>query len=324
MNLDMGRPKTVYLDLPPRMTARRLKSGKVLFYYQSGRTKLPLGADLAQARLLWAQYENGAECSTAFKALAERYRTEILPKKALKTRKIQGPQVDLLIEAFGKFPLDAIEPKHVREYIDRRTAKVAANREIALLSHFWNWAREIGATAKANPCAGVRKNREVSRGRYVTNEEFSATYEIANRPVRDAMDLALLTGQRVSDVLKMTLQDIADGCLWVVQAKTGARLGIRIEGRLKDVLERIQTREGKVASIHLVHDDNGQRVPIWRLQQWFKAARTSDWQFRDLRAKAATDSPDLKSAQNLLGHRQETTTAAVYRRVRGNKVSPLK
>lgn len=48
----------------------------------------------------------------------------------------------------------------------------------------------------------------------------------AHYTVADAMDLALLTGQRLADVLKIKRVDIRDGALWVVQNKTGARLGV--------------------------------------------------------------------------------------------------
>lgn len=39
---EVGRRKWVWLDLPPRMKARRLSSGKVLYYYQAGGKQIPL------------------------------------------------------------------------------------------------------------------------------------------------------------------------------------------------------------------------------------------------------------------------------------------
>jgi len=44
------------------------------------------------------------------------------------------------------------------------------------------------------------------------------------------MDLLLHTGQRPSDVLKATHQDIRDDVLWFVQGKTGRTDRVRIEG----------------------------------------------------------------------------------------------
>lgn len=318
--MDMGRPKKY--QLPPKMTARTLKSGKVLYYYQSGGKKIPLGSDLIAAKKEWLKLDT-PERENGFRTVAERYRKEALPLKSYKTQKDQDGQLDHLIEAYKEFSLDDIEPQHVRQYLDKRTAKVSANREIALLSHLWNWARQRGLTDRPNPCTGVDKNKETARERYVTDDEYRAVYKRADQTLKDAMDLAYLTGQRPSDVLKMTRQDIRDGCLWVRQDKTKAKLRIEVTGELKAVIDRVSKRE--VPSMFLVADESGQRVTIWSLDKRFaKAKGDADWQFRDIRAKAATDSETLKGAQQLLGHASETTTADVYRRVKGDRVKPLR
>ncbi len=57
--------------------------------------------------------------------------------------------------------------------------------------------------------------------------------------VIDAMDLELLTGQRRADVLKLKRTDIRDGALWIIQNKTGARLGIEITGELSAIITKI-------------------------------------------------------------------------------------
>jgi integrase len=63
------------------------------------------------------------------------------------------------------------------------------------------------------------------------------------------MDLALLTGQRPADVLKIKRTDIRDGALWVVQNKTGARLGIEVTGELAKLIERINSRPRAAISV---------------------------------------------------------------------------
>jgi integrase len=99
-------------------------------------------------------------------------------------------------------------------------APVRANREIALLSHVWNMAREWGYTAKENPVKGVRKNKEKPRDFYADDAVWSAVYAAACVELQDAMDLNYLTGQRPADVLKMRLADIKDGAIEVQQNKT--------------------------------------------------------------------------------------------------------
>lgn len=46
-----------------------------------------------------------------------------------------------------------------------------------------------------------------------------------------------------ADVLKLKRTDIRDGALWIVQNKTGARLGIEITGELAATISRINERD---------------------------------------------------------------------------------
>lgn len=120
-----------------------------------------------------------------------------------------------------------------------------ANREKALFSHIFNKAREWGYTTAPNPCQGVKGSKETGRDRYVTNDEFEKGKAHAHFTVVDAMDLALLTGQRPADVLKIKRTDIRDGALWIVQNKTDARLGIEVTGELAAIIESPATQRAQ-------------------------------------------------------------------------------
>ncbi len=234
-----------------------------------------------------------------------------------------------LLRVFGHRPIDLIAPMHIREYLDIRgqAAKVLANREKALFSHIFNKAREWGYTTAPNPCQGVKGFKETGRDRYVTNEEFEKVRSIAHFTVVDAMDLALLTGQRPADVLKLQRTDIRDGALWIVQNKTGARLGIEITGELAAVIERINGRSRTAISAYLIQDEKGQPLSQYALRSRFDKARTLakvSFQFRDIRAKAATDTGDLAHAQKLLAHRNRDMTEHYVRARLGDRVRPLR
>ena len=114
-------------------------------------------------------------------------------------------------------PIDAIRPKDIADYLRVRgeSSTVQANREIAVFSTLFNHAREWGYTEAKNPVRGVRKHREKPRDRYVTDAEFQAVYQHAHTTLRDAMDVALLTGQRPADVLNMKRVDVREGALWI-------------------------------------------------------------------------------------------------------------
>lgn len=325
----MGRRRQSNYDDPPRFH----KKGKT-WYHVSGtspRVWTRLSSDRAEALRLWAQREGAREDDSTklFSVVAKRYVREVYPTKSARTQRDNDKELVNLLKVFAHVPIDAIQPMHIREYLDIRgqVAQVRANREKALFSHIFNKAREWGYTAAQNPCQGVRGFKETGRTRYVTDAEFDQVKAHAHHTVVDAMDLALLTGQRPADVLKIKRTDIRDGALWVVQNKTGARLGIEITGHLAQVIERINQRPRKAISPYLIQDENGQPLSQFALRSRFDKARTLakvDFQFRDIRAKAATDTGDLAHSQKLLAHKNRDMTEHYVRARRGELVKPLR
>ena len=333
MTPEMGRPKTAYPNLPPRMTARTLGSGKVLFYYTGNGRKEPLGPDLNRALHRYADLEtNDAPGGATFLKVSDEWEAAALhvgKGGAPRAKATQDSYRSTLIElraAFGKALLSQIRPMHISQYLERRSSKIMANREVQVFSIIWNWCRKTGRTDDPNPALGIERNRERPREKYIDEQEYRAIWERSPSFLRDAMDLALLTSQRPSDILKMTRQDIRDSHLWLKQNKTGARIGVSIEGELKSVIDRILSADRPARSlVYLVADDKGQRVTLKRLEEAFRKARLSpDTQFRDLRAKSISDTDGLREASQRAGHANEVITASVYRRVKGLKVKPLR
>ena len=325
----MGRRRQSNYDDPPRFH----KKGKV-WYHVSGtlpRLWTKLSSDRAEALRLWAQRESVPEDDSTklFSIVAKRYVKEIFTSKSIQTLKDNDKELANLLKVFAHMPIDAIAPMHVREYMDIRgqAAKVRANREKALLSHIFNKAREWGYTGLQNPCKGVKGFKETGRSRYITDAEFDLVKTHAHFSVIDAMDLALLTGQRPADVLKLKRSDIRDGALWIVQNKTGQRLGVEVTGELAAVIARIAERPRRAISAWLIQDENGQRLTQFALRSRFDKARTLakvDFQFRDIRAKAATDTGDLAHSQTLLGHKNRDMTEHYIRSRVGERVKPLR
>ena len=114
---------------------------------------------------------------------------------------------------------------------------------------------------------------------------------------------------------------------WIVQNKTGARLGIEVTGELAAVIARISERPRRAISAWLVQDENGQPLTSFALRSRFDKARTLakvDFQFRDIRAKAATDTGDLAHSQKLLAHKNRDMTENYVRSRIGERVKPLR
>ncbi len=324
---------------------RRLRAGKTWYYYDFGgkpRREQPLGCDYGLAIKKWAEIEReGVEKPRAvitFRYVADRYRAEVVLTKAKRTQKDNSAELTKLLAFFNDppGPLEAIEPQHVRQYLRwRNTAPVRAAREKALLSHIWNWARNQGYTSLPNPCAGVRSEKSRGRDVYIEDTEFVAIWEHATQPLRDAMDLAYLTGQRPSDVLAFDESDIRDGELHIRQGKTDVKIRMCVSDELAAVLERIKIRKQNYSgcSTALVVNKHGRRVSLAILQRhWVDARKAAGFsaalQFRDLRAKAGTDktdsSGDLRQAQQQLGHSSVVMTEHYVRTRRGSKVTPTR
>ena len=162
------------------------------------------------------------------------------------------------------------------------------------------------------------------------------------------MDLAYLTGQRPADVLSMRAADCDENYLQVAQLKTSKKL--RIELRHDDKLNQlgilvkkllIQRRERGVRNPYLITTQDGRAVTASMLRLRFDDARRAainnalegqdrglaeqirQFQFRDIRPKAASEIKDFTQASRLLGHSDKRITDTVYRRI-GEIVQPTR
>jgi len=333
----MRQKSTANRDLPPRMIRRchKRKSGKTwIGYYYNGRD---------------AEGKRKAIPSPAhlMDRLFEEYEAKVIPKLTKGTQDDYQKGLRQLKKAFTGAPLNAMTPQVIAQYRDARKAKVRANREIALLSTMFTFAREWGLTDKANACFGLRRNKETPRDFYAGEIVWNAVYERAPQELKDAMDLAYLTGQRPADVLKVATTDLNAGFLMVKQGKTSKKLRLRLEDEgvvsglsafINDLQERRNINGIKTST--LITNTSGLRISQQMLRnQWdearenaaIKAGANGDtalavlirqFQFKDIRPKAASEI-ELTHASRLLGHSTEEITKKVYRRV-GEIVKPTK
>lgn len=324
----------------PRFRTRK-RGGATYYFYDHGgkpRKETPLGKDYGLAIKRWAEIEHATALPppavVLFRHVADAYTREVIPHKAPRTQRDNLIEMAKLREFFDDppAPLDAITPGDVQDYMRwRKAAPVRATREKALLSHLWNWARAERYTTLPNPCAGI-KGATAGRDAYIEDDAFLAIWTAGDATLRDAMDLAYLTGQRPADVLRATEMDVRGGALHFRQAKTGAKVRVEVTGALEGVLARIRTRKAgfKVHCTRLVVNRYGRPVGVNAISRHWaaacEAAGVEGYQFRDLRAKAATDteeaSGNLRDAQRQLGHASLRMTEHYSRNRRGARVMP--
>lgn len=266
--------------------------------------------------------------------LFNRYQAEILPKKAESTRKDQARQLQRLHKVFGAMDPRDLRAPHVARYRDlrARTAPTSANRELDLLSHVCTMAVEWGAI-DAHPFERLRKIQRPPRQRYVTDEEYAFVRSLASPMIQCVMDLALLTGLRRGDVLRLQRKHITDAGIEIRTGKTGAALLFESTPALKKVVDDALALPPQVRQF-VVCNRKGKAYTkngfdsVW--QRLMKKAtdpareqHVKRFEFRDLRRKSASDEADELVASQRLGHTSVGITNRVYR-VKAKKVRPLR
>lgn len=341
----MGRKPTTNLNLPPHMR-RRVRGNRVHYFFDTGakpRKEISLGKDFIAALAKYAELNSNEKIKApTFGDAIARYKKDEVPKLAKNTQKIFRYDIQHVEAYFQTAPLDQIRPVHIRKFLDKHKDKpTTANRCKRLFSNIFNHARGWGYTDAQNPCEGIRGHSLDKRTVYVSDDLFNAVYEHASQPLRDAMDLAYLTGQRPGDTLLMSDDHILDGHLIIQQEKTKQLLRIVISGKLKLTLKRIQKRKEKFSIVTnaLLVNEYGKKMTAAVLRNHFTEARKlaivanpdseqaiKNFWFYDLRAKAADDTSDIRGVQaasDLLGHDSVKTTKRHYLR-RGKVVNPTK
>ena len=136
------------------------------------------------------------------------------------------------------------------------------------------------ALAVKNPIAKVKRSR-------LSIEQWKMIFESAGSLppcAQNSMLLALVTGQRIGDIVEMKFSDIWDNHLHVTQNKTGMKLAIPLNLKcdaigltLADVISKCRDR---VVSPYLIHHVKhhaygkaGSHVPEKTISRYFKEAR---------------------------------------------------
>lgn len=317
----MGRHKRSNSHLPPRL---RLKHGG--YYHvatiEKKQTWVFLSRDISQALTTWAQREGHDKSGDTVAQAVNRFTAEVIPAKAAATQRDYFRYSAKIKRVFGDNRLCDIQTKDVARYLDERTAKIEANREISFLSSVYTKAIRWG-WCSINPCRGVARNHEAKRRRYLEDPEIETLRAQAGETVRAILDLALLTGMRKKDLLKLHLNDLRADGIFVQQSKTGKRQIFEWTIALREVVDRAKALRRRVGTVYLFATREGQPYTasgfdsMWR--RVVKKTGLDDVRFHDLRAKAGSDA---SNASELLGHDDPRTTAR-YRRA-PTKVRPLK
>jgi integrase len=118
-----------------------------------------------------------------------------------------------VLPVWGDRPLAEIQRRDVLKLLERKadTSPVMANRLLALVRRFFNWAVEVDLL-KDNPAAGVKApNKEKSRDRVLSDGELRMVWNATDdmgKPFGPITQLLILTAQRRDEVVSMRWSEI--------------------------------------------------------------------------------------------------------------------
>ena len=160
-----------------------------------------------------------------------------------RTRRDYIKQIKRIERAFGDFPIKALnDPRSRSVFLDWRdklaqTSLRQADYAYGTLARILSWAHNRGLITK-NPCSKAGKLYHGSRVHKIWDDEDIARFLRTAPPyLRLAMLLAVNTGQRQGDLLRLPWSAYDGATIKLRQRKTGAYVSIPVADALKTALD---------------------------------------------------------------------------------------
>ena len=315
----------------------------VIQYRSKGRTRrLTLGPHGAlmpdrarrKAAKLLAEAHDGGDPAVTIRSVAKSITVADLAKRFVaqhaelkkKPASVRNDRLNLrlhVLPRLGPIPLAAVSRADIASlHHALRQTPTAANRVLSLLSKMFNLAERWGLRVDGtNPCRHVERFPERPRERFLSDDELAHLGSVLERAEKDglasaeavaAIRLLLLTGCRVSEILRLQWEDvdIERRCLKFADSKTGAKR-IPLNSAAISVLDGLARRSAWVLP---GRDPSESLVNL--AQPWNRIrdrAELGEVRLHDLRhthgSSAASAGLSLHLVGALLGHRQPATTA---------------
>lgn len=220
--------KRVWAKLPPPSSVGFFDSYSVMMGHRTRRQEI-----VHTVAGLCDTFERSAE----FRALA------------MGTQKFYSSTMRRVREQLGKFPLDAVERRHVREVVENRIAGVGSkNAFLAVVGVLYAYARRSDLT-KQEPTKDLKPVKTGSHEPW-PQEVLAAGLKAEHDRTRLAINLLYYTGQRIGDIMKLKWSDIREGVVFLTQQKTGKAMAIPLHSSLQAELLRTERRGATVISTY--------------------------------------------------------------------------
>lgn len=215
-------------------------------------------------------------------------------KRAESTRKEYRRMLTKLEARFGTMPIAALDDLRVRQDFMSWRAEVArssgdreADNRLSVVSAMLSWARDNGRVT-ANHISGFRRLHKSDRSEMIwLPEHIEKFMRVAPVEMQRALILALHTGQRQGDLLRLTWTNYDGAFVSLRQGKTGRRVEIPCTKVLRAMLDGLS----RDAAVILATKTGLPWKPRYFKAQWETASNLAgldNLHFHDLRGTAVT------------------------------------
>lgn len=179
--------------------------------------------------------------------------------RAASTIRSDTRRVDDLKAHFGDAMVDKITTKKCAELIiklQNEGKEATAYLYRAFMVDCFSEAESAGLIPRGtNPAEITKAAKPTTKRCRLTYDQFKKVEDALIGPMKTAVNLALITGQRVGDISNMMYSDVENDYLKVQQEKTGARIKIPLDLSLNGISIRDVIKQSRivVGAKHIVH-----------------------------------------------------------------------
>lgn len=241
---------------------------------------------------------------------------------------------------FADFRPDQVDTPACAQYLRALAGKPRThNQHQSMLRQVLAFAAVEGLREGHNPVDNIPPKKQPQRIRVVTDDEIEAMKKSAMLQSRNGealvrmIDLAVITGQRIGDIIRIRWQDVTDQGIVIVQGKGQGRVRLLIEWSpaLRAVVNECAKGTEKIGHLLKTQTGTGYRYAGIR-SAWDRAAARAgieDLHIHDLRGRSGVDAleaagQDIKAAQKLLGHTSEAMTRQYVEGKFAKRVKPAR
>ncbi|RVP13100.1 integrase [Sinorhizobium meliloti] len=286
-------------------TSKKLADGTTKEYYYLGKGGPRIKAEYGTAEFL-EEYRKLTNASKrvdpeSFLSIIRLYERTELSRKAKATQRSYKPFVATIEKRFGTLPIEAIEEHGSRALFMEWREEMADRPRTADLA--WSVLQRIMAFGldkeklKRNPCekAGRLADEGTRREKVWTPTDIAKFKAKAPTQILEVFMMALWTGQRQGDLLRLTWSAYDGTHIRLEQSKTKARVTIKVADELKKILDakRESLGEKDLAAVTILTTAKGKSWTSDGFRtSWGKAlikAKVSGLTFHDLRGTFITN-----------------------------------